>query len=571
MGQRLTSMLPQREAEGVQEVSIASSNAYKWPPKSGNYFGSHFIMGGERFDSQPPEAFLFGENSDLNFLGNRPMPFPYHTSPQLNEPTRTLRSLVNIRKDTIRLVKVGELAESGADVDVGAGGDDPTSTKPKFTGEDTNSESLSEDVDVESGGAASAPEDHSKYNIEFIFDSDVTCTISIMYFAKEEVVNGAAVYTPREAAMSSEPVAYKRGASQLFTQTAHVLQPSSFTDDEWSYSVEREDIPIIIQCSVDNEPEHAGHSHITFCVLEHLHDGYHIRPLKQKQCVDGLLYILQEFYGIENKESDQHKAEEDEEFEDNTAECVICMSDIRDTLILPCRHLCLCNGCADSLRYQANNCPICRAPFRALLQLRAIRRKVSKMENDTATTGSDEEDDIAVSQKGVPQGFEAISLIEALNGQCFYNNKSAEPIPTKVLTSTGSLRRSKKSKKTKSGKHGHKEKNKEKEDVTDEGKEKLEELFTKTDDDSGDKDVVTEGGTPQADEGEAEAMKKVKDSDITGIPDCKKSDKVPVKAKNSERTGSSYSDDSEALNVSCNTQTSTLPGTPDYVLDEETM
>jgi len=31
-------------------------------------------MGGERFDSQPPEAFLFGENSDLNFLGSRPMP-----------------------------------------------------------------------------------------------------------------------------------------------------------------------------------------------------------------------------------------------------------------------------------------------------------------------------------------------------------------------------------------------------------------------------------------------------------------------------------------------------------------
>lgn len=33
---------------------------------------------------------------------------------------------------------------------------------------------------------------------------------------------------------------------------------------------------------------------------------------------------------------------------------------MRDTLILPCRHLCLCNACADTLRYQANNCPICR-------------------------------------------------------------------------------------------------------------------------------------------------------------------------------------------------------------------
>lgn len=41
-------------------------------PPAGNYFGSHFIMGGERFDTPQPEAYLFGENADLNFLGSRP-------------------------------------------------------------------------------------------------------------------------------------------------------------------------------------------------------------------------------------------------------------------------------------------------------------------------------------------------------------------------------------------------------------------------------------------------------------------------------------------------------------------
>ncbi|KAL0179660.1 hypothetical protein M9458_025102, partial [Cirrhinus mrigala] len=49
-----------------------------------------------------------------------------------------------------------------------------------------------------------------------------------------------------------------------------------------------------------------------------------------------------------------------DENSDNSSECVVCLSDLRDTLILPCRHLCLCNACADTLRYQANNCPICR-------------------------------------------------------------------------------------------------------------------------------------------------------------------------------------------------------------------
>ena len=31
-------------------------------------------MGGERFDTPQPEAYLFGENGDLNFLGSRPTP-----------------------------------------------------------------------------------------------------------------------------------------------------------------------------------------------------------------------------------------------------------------------------------------------------------------------------------------------------------------------------------------------------------------------------------------------------------------------------------------------------------------
>ena len=31
-------------------------------------------MGGERFDMSQPESYLFGENTDLNFLGCKPIP-----------------------------------------------------------------------------------------------------------------------------------------------------------------------------------------------------------------------------------------------------------------------------------------------------------------------------------------------------------------------------------------------------------------------------------------------------------------------------------------------------------------
>ena len=89
---------------GVEEVTSQASGMYKYPPTSGgSFFANHFIMGGEKFASPQPEAFLFGENADLNFLGGKPVPFPY-PPPQPNEPTKTLRSLINIRRDSLHFV-----------------------------------------------------------------------------------------------------------------------------------------------------------------------------------------------------------------------------------------------------------------------------------------------------------------------------------------------------------------------------------------------------------------------------------------------------------------------------------
>jgi hypothetical protein len=42
--------------------------------------------------------------------------------------------------------------------------------------------------------------------------------------------------------------------------------------------------------------------HVTLAVIERHPDGtYVLKALKQKQCIDGLCYLLQEVYGIENK------------------------------------------------------------------------------------------------------------------------------------------------------------------------------------------------------------------------------------------------------------------------------
>ncbi|KAL3178845.1 hypothetical protein MRX96_009513 [Rhipicephalus microplus] len=349
-----------RQNVRVEEVDFAANYAYRYPPKNGNYFASHFIMGGERFDANQPEAYLFGENTDLNFLGGKPTPFPY-PAPQANEPTRPLRSLVNIRKESLRFVRIQD-------------------------------ESLKADDDT----TEVAPP--CRYNIEFTFDTDVRCAITIHYFCAEEITSNGLIYSPRNAEMSSETYHYKRGANQQFSQSSHIFDPSLYCEEELSYNFEDETLPVVIHCLAEEGDDNT----------------YTLKPLKQKLFVDGLCYLLQEIYGIENKNVAQTKPPTgDEETEDSGAECVICMCDSRDTLILPCRHLCLCSCCADSLRYQANNCPICRAPFRALLQVRAVRRTLASavaVPHLGASAGD------AQTCQDIPPGYEVVPLVEALNG-----------------------------------------------------------------------------------------------------------------------------------------------------------
>lgn len=130
--------------------------------------------------------------------------------------------------------------------------------------------------------------------------------------------------------------------------------------------------PVVIEIrTTDSSNRFSEQIQTTMCSIERSVDQTStdlIKPLKQKLIVNGVAYLVQEIFGLENKEQDQHQL-----LDESVGECIICMANSRDTVILPCRHLCICNGCAETLRYKLNNCPICRSPFKALLKLRTIR------------------------------------------------------------------------------------------------------------------------------------------------------------------------------------------------------
>ncbi|XP_042197148.1 E3 ubiquitin-protein ligase MGRN1 isoform X4 [Callorhinchus milii] len=367
-----------RRMAGVEDIDIQANSAYRYPPKSGNYFASHFFMGGEKFDTPHPEGYLFGENTDLNFLGNRPVQFPYVT-PAAHEPVKTLRSLVNIRKDSLRLIRYKDEADSPSD----------ENAKPRVL-----------------------------YGVEFTFDADARVAITIYCQASEEFQNGMAVYISKHPSMQSETMHYKRGVSQQYSLPSFKIDISDWKEEELNFDLDRGVFPLVIQAVVDEVDEYSGHAHILLAAMErHVDGSFSVKPLKQKQIVDRVSYLLQEIYGIENKNNQETKPSDDEN-SDNSNECVVCLSDLRDTLILPCRHLCLCSTCADTLRYQANNCPICRLPFRALLQIRAVRKKpgtLSPISFSPVLAQTMEHDDHSTTDH-IPPGFEPVSLLEALNG-----------------------------------------------------------------------------------------------------------------------------------------------------------
>ena len=72
-------------------------------------------------------------------------------------------------------------------------------------------------------------------------------------------------------------------------------------------------------------------------ILKNENGDCKVQVLRQIIWVDGVRYELKELYGVENAGDKSENAEDDEE--DFGKECVICMSETRDTAVLPCRHM----------------------------------------------------------------------------------------------------------------------------------------------------------------------------------------------------------------------------------------
>ncbi|KAH7513217.1 probable E3 ubiquitin-protein ligase LOG2 [Ziziphus jujuba] len=215
-------------------------------------------------------------------------------------------------------------------------------------------------------------ENPGSFLVAFTFDATVPGSVTLIFFAKEG--EGCNLTPMKENLLPPVTVNFQQGLGQKFQQpsgTGFDLSMFEETDflkvgdmDVYPLAVKAESSPVVQNGSEGNPGTGTFNSQITQAVFEKEKGEFHVRVVKQILWVNGIRYELQAIFGIGNS------VEGDLDANDPGKECVICLSEPRDTAVLPCRHMCMCSGCAKLLRFQTNRCPICRQPVERLLEIK---------------------------------------------------------------------------------------------------------------------------------------------------------------------------------------------------------
>lgn len=234
----------------------------------------------------------------------------------------------------------------------------------------------------------------NRFHLEFTFDAATDCTIRVFYVATDEIrPDGTLVFSPLKEEEGAHPkVSRSKGLNQTFrTDALHALDTSLYAADQLTYASPSKVFPLIVCLEAAGGAKSAVQSQTTFASISpaDASGDRKVTPLKQKIQVGQTSYELQEIYGIDGAASSggsgtaAGEADASDGGGDNSRECVICMTEPRDTTVLPCRHMCMCSECAKMLRVQSEKCPICRTPIEQLLQI-----KISKQGGDADSGGS---------------------------------------------------------------------------------------------------------------------------------------------------------------------------------------
>ncbi|CDO62378.1 RING zinc finger protein, putative [Plasmodium reichenowi] len=214
---------------------------------------------------------------------------------------------------------------------------------------------------------------NNNYLINFIFDALHDVEVSIYFCCKEQLTEAKeTIYCPTKYQTITK--IFPKNLNQVYMSELNEginLNKMNINDIKCKPSYEYI-IPILIVLKAIGTPILQAQYNYAYLQENQMNenknnqDKYKIILYRQKIQFGNRSFEVQEIFGIEK--SPETKTDPVDNYLSGR-ECVICLTDERDTAILPCRHMCLCNVCANVVRMQNTKCPICRQEVQGLLQI----------------------------------------------------------------------------------------------------------------------------------------------------------------------------------------------------------
>ena len=199
------------------------------------------------------------------------------------------------------------------------------------------------------------------YYLDFTYNSHEDCLISVYYFCTEVIELGS-----RKKTFVTDEAKFPKKVEMVLTKGYHQPVPHGMIGVDVGQHLElltfQEPaiIPLVVEISLQRDAAVTVQSHTSFLCFSQDSGVWKPKLLQQRLYTQGRYFILHEFFGVQRQ---NHPDEE-------SSECVVCMTDRRNTAVLPCRHMCLCTNCANIVRSQpSSKCPICRSQVDSLMQL----------------------------------------------------------------------------------------------------------------------------------------------------------------------------------------------------------
>lgn len=197
----------------------------------------------------------------------------------------------------------------------------------------------------------------SAYYLSFKFSSLTDVEISIYYHGKDITTqedNTEYIHIDTNKYPPIKSYIFGPVKDQEFPAHASILDTKVYSKDDLT-KLKDGHYPLIIKMETKTDRMDLPKKRLyTYFAFKYNGSTYESKFLKQKFEVHGVAYIIDDIYGIANSDLNANANMEGKD-------CTICLTNKINTVVLPCKHMCLCLECATDLKERNNQkCPMCR-------------------------------------------------------------------------------------------------------------------------------------------------------------------------------------------------------------------